>query len=134
MKDPQGIVWMPGDEDYPFPSRRGEDPTKYCQRWLDEAPYARIERDGVRYVHETDVANLVTALTVDLDLLDGSLSVWGERLLRADERAALEESLRKILNLTAQVLAVIERDRPAAAPVWSTNGDQHLSTSEKEPG
>ena len=111
-KYPGGIDWLPGDEDYPFPSRAGEDPAGYCRRWLAEAPYARVERDGVRYIHETDVANLVNAITMDLDLLDGSLSVWGERLLRSEERAALGRSLQQILDLAGEALGVIEQDGP----------------------
>ncbi len=113
MNDRGGIDWLPGDEDYPFPSQEGEDPVRYCQRWLAEAPYAHIERGGIRYIHETDVANLVSAITMDLDLLDVSLSEWGERLLRSDERTALGRTLQQILDLAGEALGVIERERPA---------------------
>ena len=54
----------------------------------------------------------MNAITMDLDLLDGSLSVWGERLLRSEERAALGRSLQQIVDLAGEALGVIERDRP----------------------
>ncbi len=112
VKEKAGIEWMAGDEDYPFPSLAGEDPIAYSRRWLAEAPYARIERDGVRYIHEEDVANLVNAATIDLELLDQSFSRWGERLLRAAERERLVSALNQIFDVAREALAVLERDAP----------------------
>lgn len=114
MKERAGIEWLPGDEDYPFPSLPGEDPVAYCQRWLADAPYARVEREGVRYIHEEDVANLVNAVTIDLEVLDESFSRWGERLLRAAERERLVSSLGRVLDLAREALAAIEGDAPHA--------------------
>jgi hypothetical protein len=128
LNERAGIDWLPGDEDYPLPSLPGEDAVAYFHRWLAEAPYARIERDGVRYIHETDVANLINAITMDLDLLDRVLSVWGERLLGSDERSLLGRSLQQVLDLTGEALVVIERDRPTER-VGSPEGDGSIPSS-----
>ena len=44
-----GINWEPGEEDYPFAAVPGETALDFFGRWLDHAPYARIEdaRDPV---------------------------------------------------------------------------------------
>ena len=68
-----GINWEPGEEDYPFAAVPGETALDFFGRWLDQAAYARIERGGVRYIHETDVANVVNHITADVGLLRARL-------------------------------------------------------------
>ena len=67
--DELGIPWEAGEEDYPFAALPGEAALEYFQRWLDDAGYARIERGGARYLHETDVTNVVNHITADVSLL-----------------------------------------------------------------
>jgi hypothetical protein len=83
-----GIRWEPGEEDYPFPALPGESALDYVQRWLDAAGYARIEQDGVRFVHEVDVLNLVNNVTADIDLLRARLAEFGDQVVAASDHAA----------------------------------------------
>ena len=80
-----GIDWEPGDEDYPFATVPGESALDYLRRWLDSATYARVERGGVRYVHEEDVANLFNHVTADVDLLRARLETFGDHVLVASD-------------------------------------------------
>jgi hypothetical protein len=83
-----GIQWEPGEEDYPFPARPGESALDFVRRWLDSAGYARIEQDGVRFVHEVDVLNLVNNVTADIELLRARLGEFGDQIVAASEHAA----------------------------------------------
>jgi hypothetical protein len=83
-----GIRWEPGDEDYPFPALPGESALDYVRRWLDAAGYARIEQDGVRFVHEADVLNLANNVTADIDLLRARLDEFGDQVIAASDHAA----------------------------------------------
>ena len=83
-----GIRWEPGEEDYPFPAMPGESALDFVRRWLDAAGYARIEQDGVRFVHEVDVLNLVNNVTADIDLLRARLAEFGDQIVAASEHAA----------------------------------------------
>ena len=83
-----GIQWEPGEEDYPFPARAGESALDFVRRWLDSAGYARTEQDGVRFVHEVDVLNLVNNVTADIELLRARLGEFGDQIVAASEHAA----------------------------------------------
>jgi hypothetical protein len=83
-----GIIWEPGEEDYPFPAKAGETALDYFERWLDGAAYARVERHGARFIHEADVANLLNHITADVGLLRARLGRFGDRVVTADEHAA----------------------------------------------
>jgi hypothetical protein len=83
-----GIRWEPGEEDYPFPALPGESALDFVRRWLDSAGYARIEQDGVRFVHEVDVLNLVNNVTADIDLLRARLGEFGDQIVAASDHAA----------------------------------------------
>ena len=92
MVDPSGptgpgIRWEAGDEDYPFAAVPGESALDYLRRWLESAGYARVEQDGVRYVHEEDVANLFNHVTADVDLLRARLVTFGDHVLVASDHA-----------------------------------------------
>jgi len=106
----EGIRWFPGDEDYPFPTRPGEDARAFVDRWLAEAPYARVVEDGVRYVNETDVVNLVNAVTSNAELMQVGLSQWGDRLLLAAERVQLIKAAREVASSAAHVADVLASD------------------------
>lgn len=84
-----GIQWEPGEEDYPFPARAGESALDFVRRWLDSAGYARVEQDGVRFVHEVDVLNLVNNVTADIELLRARLGEYGDQIVAASEHAAM---------------------------------------------
>ncbi len=113
MRDSEGIPWIAGDEDYPFAVRPGEDARAYTHRWLADAPYARVVRDTVRYIHETDVANLVNAVTSDPELMQAGLSEWGDRLLRSHERTRLIEMLKAAAAAATRVADVLASDAPS---------------------
>jgi hypothetical protein len=86
-----GIEWVPGDEDYPFAARPGETAVDYFARWLKDAPYASVERQGARYLHETDVINVLNHITADVALLRARLDEFGDRVLTlAEARATLK--------------------------------------------
>jgi hypothetical protein len=90
-----GISWEPGEEDYPFAAVSGETALDYFGRWLDEAGYARIERDGVRYVHETDVANVVNHITADVGLLRARLGRFGDRVVTSEDYGGTIERIER---------------------------------------
>jgi hypothetical protein len=79
-----GIIWEPGDEDYPFAAIPGETALDYFGRWLDGAGYARIDRNGVRYIHEVDVTNVLNHITADVGLLSARLGPFGDRVVTAE--------------------------------------------------
>lgn len=88
-----GIGWEPGEEDYPFPALPGEAALDYFARWLDQAGYARIERGGARYIHETDIENVLNHITADVGLLRARLVPFGDRVVTAADYAATIERI-----------------------------------------
>lgn len=110
-----GIAWEPGEEDYPFAAQPEEAALQYLRRWLDEAGYARIERHGVRYIHEGDVANVLNHITADVDLLRARVSTWGDRIMTASEHAATSEGIENAMAELQRALATLhDGDRPEA--------------------
>jgi hypothetical protein len=103
-----GIAWVPGDEDYPFPAVEGEDALEFFGRWLERAPYARIDRDGVRYLHERDVANLLNHVTADIGLIRRRLDSFGDRVMAADE---YDETIQRIEAAVGSLDVALERLR-----------------------
>ena len=99
-----GISWEPGDEDYPFKSTPGESALDYFARWLADAGYERIERDGIRYIHEADVANVVNHLTADVDLLRARLRPFGDRIITADRFAETTDQIEEAVRDLAAAL------------------------------
>jgi hypothetical protein len=95
-----GIRWEPGDEDYPFASVPGETALDFFARWLDEAGYARIERGGVRYIHEADVADLLNHVTADVGLLRARLGTFGDHVVTAE---AYDETLDRLERAMAEL-------------------------------
>ena len=104
-----GIRWEPGDEDYPFAAEPGESALDYLRRWLDSAGYARVEQDGVRYVHEEDVANLFNHVTADVDLLRARLATFGDHVLLASDHAA---TITRVESAIAELRAVLDTLQP----------------------
>ena len=107
VPDGPGISWEPGEEDYPFPTLPGETALDYFQRWLDEAPYARVERVGARYVHETDVTNVLNHITADVGLLNARLVQFGDQIVTAGDHAAVNESVDGAIALLRDVQAAL---------------------------
>jgi hypothetical protein len=106
-----GISWEPGDEDYPFPTQVGESALDYFERWLEGATYARLERGGVRYIHETDVANVLINITADVGLLRARLRPFGDRVVTgADHAATVDHVERAIAHLNTALDALREPD------------------------
>jgi hypothetical protein len=105
-----GIAWLAGDEDYPFPPREGESALAYFERWLQEAPYASIERAGVRYVHETDVINVVNNITADVGLLRARLDEFGDHVLTAADHAAAVQRIENAIGRLNEALDTLDRD------------------------
>lgn len=101
-----GIRWEPGEEDYPFPGLPGESALDYLHRWLESATYARIERAGVRFVHEGDVLNLVNNITADVDLLRARLDAFGDRIVVASEH---ERTVRQIQGAITELNEALAR-------------------------
>ena len=104
-----GIRWEPGDEDYPFAALPGESALDYLRRWLDSAGYARVEQDGIRYVHEEDVANLFNHVTADVDLLRARLATFGDHVLVASDHA---EAIARVESAIAELRAVLDTLQP----------------------
>ena len=104
-----GIRWEPGDEDYPFAAMPGESALDYLRRWLDSAGYARVEQDGVRYVHEEDVANLFNHVTADVDLLRARLATFGDHVLVASDHAM---TIARVESAIAELRAVLDTLQP----------------------
>ncbi len=102
-----GIPWEAGEEDYPFAALPGEAALEYFQRWLDDAGYARIERGGARYVHETDVMNVVNHITADVSLLRARLDQFGDRVVTSADHAATVERLERAVAQLHDALAII---------------------------
>jgi hypothetical protein len=105
-----GISWQPGDEDYPFAARPGETAVAYFERWLREAPYASVERLGVRYVHETDVSNVVNHITADVGLLRARLDEFGDLVLTAADHAATVKRIEEAVSRLTEALAALGQD------------------------
>jgi len=104
-----GIRWEPGDEDYPFAAVPGESALDYLRRWLDSAGYARVEQDGVHYVHEEDVANLFNHVTADVDLLRSRLVTFGDHVLVASDHAG---TIARVESAIAELRAVLDTLQP----------------------
>ena len=107
-----GISWEPGDEDYPFRSMPGEGALDYLARWLDGAEYARIERDGIRYVHEVDVANVVNHITADVDLLRARVRPFGDRIITADHFTESTDRIEQAIRDLAAALESLRKPGP----------------------
>lgn len=100
-----GILWEPGEEDYPFPTMRGESALDYLRRWLDSAGYARVQHNGARFIHEEDVANLFNHVTADVELLRPRLDQFGDHVVIAADHAA---TIRRIETAIGDLRAVLE--------------------------
>jgi hypothetical protein len=108
---PPGIRWEPGDEDYPFASIPGETALDFFGRWLGEAGYARVDRDGVRYIHETDVANVLNHVTADVGLLRARLGAFGDRVVTAEAYDATFEHIERAVAELGQALDTLRQSR-----------------------
>lgn len=111
LADAPGISWEPGEEDYPFQAIAGETALDFFGRWLDEAGYARIERHGVRYLHEADVANVLNHITADVGLLRARLGRFGDRVVTA---ADYGETIERIEHAVAELDEALSRLRDPA--------------------
>jgi hypothetical protein len=88
-------------------ARPDETAIAYFERWLKEAPYARVERFGVRFIHETDVTNVVNHITADVELLRARLDEFGDRVLSAADHAATVERIEEaVIGLTEALAAL----------------------------
>lgn len=105
-----GIAWVPGDEDYPFVARPGESAVDYFARWLKEAPYASIERHGARYLHETDVTNVLNHITADIGLLRARLDEFGDRVLTAADYTATIQRIDEAMTRLSEARATLDRE------------------------
>jgi hypothetical protein len=105
-----GIAWLPGDEDYPFVARPGETAVEYFERWLREAPYASIERNGARYLHETDVTNVLNHITADVGLLQARLDEFGDHVLTAADHKATLQRIDEAIARLGEALAALNHD------------------------
>ncbi len=92
-----GISWEPGEEDYPFAAIPGESALDYFGRWLEGSGYARIERDGIRYIHEEDIANVVNHITADVGLLRARLGPFGDKVVTAETYGEAIERIEQAL-------------------------------------
>jgi hypothetical protein len=109
-----GIAWMPGDEDYPFAAQPGESAFGYFERWLKDAPYARIDRAGAIYVHETDLINVVNHITADVGLLRARLDEFGDYVLTgADQASVVQEIDEAVARLTVALATLGAAGRTA---------------------
>jgi hypothetical protein len=106
--EPAGIRWEPGDEDYPFAAVAGETALDFFARWLADAPYARVERDGVRYLHETDVANFLNHVTADVGLLRARLEAFGDRVVTAEAYDDTVERLERAIADLGEALGTLQ--------------------------
>lgn len=111
-----GIAWEPGEEDYPFAARPGESALTYFARWLDEAPYARVEHAGHRYVHEVDVMNVVNHITADVGLLRARLDEYGDQVVTAADYTAVIQRIEGAIALLRAARADLDHE-PVAQPV-----------------
>jgi hypothetical protein len=101
---------VPGDEDYPFAARPSETAVEYFARWLKEAPYASIERQGARYLHETDVTNVVNHITADVALVRARLDEFGDRVLTAADYTSTIERIDEAMTRLTEVRATLKHD------------------------
>jgi hypothetical protein len=106
-----GIAWEPGDEDYPFAAIPGETALDYFGRWLDVAGYARIERHGVRYIHEVDIANVLNHITADLGLLRARLGPFGDQVVTAEAYGATVGRIEHALAELGEALEALRDPR-----------------------
>ncbi len=104
-----GIAWLPGDEDYPFVAMSGETAVDYFERWLRDAPYASIERHGARYLHETDVTNVLNHITADVGLLRARLDEFGDHVLTAAEHEATIQRIDEAIARLGEALTALDR-------------------------
>jgi len=105
-----GIEWVAGDEDYPFVARPGETAVDYFERWLRDAPYASVERQGARYIHETDVTNVLNHITADVALLRARLDEFGDRVLTAADYAASIQRIDDAMARLTEARGTLSRD------------------------
>jgi hypothetical protein len=110
-----GITWEPGEEDYPFAALPGESALSYFERWLREAPYARLEQDGSRYLHEVDVINVVNHITADVGLLRGRLEAFGDEVVTAADFAAIVQRIEGAIALLREARSDLHHE-PANPP------------------
>jgi hypothetical protein len=103
-----GIQWEPGEEDYPFPARTGESALDFLARWLATADYARVDRAGVRYIHETDVANLFNHVTADVELLRARLEQFGDQVIAAADHASTMRRIETSIAELREALAILD--------------------------
>ncbi|HEX9550706.1 MAG TPA: hypothetical protein VF971_06400 [Candidatus Limnocylindrales bacterium] len=106
-----GVIWEPGDEDYPFAAIPGETALDFFARWLEEAGYARVERNGVRYLHEADVANVINHITADVGLLRARLGPFGDRVVTAAEHGEVIERIEHALAELGEALNTLRGPR-----------------------
>jgi len=106
-----GISWEPGEEDYPFAATPGESALDYFGRWMDLAGYARIERDGARFIHEADVANVINHITADVGLLRARLVPFGDRIVTAADHASTIERIEQAVAELNDALDTLREPR-----------------------
>ena len=109
-----GISWEPGEEDYPFVAIPGENALDFFGRWLEEAGYARVERNGVRYIHESDAVNVVNHITADVGLLRARLGPFGDRVVSAEDYG---ETIERIEHAVAELGEALDTLRDPAGLV-----------------
>jgi len=109
--DAPGISWEPGEEDYPFAAIAGETALDFFGRWLGEAWYARIERHGIRYIHEADVANVVNHITADVGLLRARLGPFGDRVVSAEDYGETIERIESAVAVLGEALGTLRGPR-----------------------
>lgn len=107
--EPPGISWEPGDEDYPFEAVAGETALDYFGRWLEQATYARVERGGVRFIHETDVANVLNHVTADVGLLRARLGAFGDRVVTAQAYDDTVERIERAVTELGEALDTLNQ-------------------------
>ena len=99
-----GINWEPGEEDYPFAAVPGETAVEYFSRWLEQAPYARVEQGGVRYLNEADVTNVVNHITADVGLLRARLGPFGDRVVTAEDYGETIDRIERAVTVLGEAL------------------------------
>lgn len=102
-----GINWEAGEEDYPFAAIPGESALDYFGRWLEGAGYARIEREGIRYIHERDIANVVNHITADVGLLQARLGAFGDKVVTAERYGEAIDRIEEALADLSEALATL---------------------------
>ena len=88
----------------------GETALDYFERWVKDAPYARIERNGARYIHETDVTNVLNHITADVGLLQARLDEFGDHVLTAADNAATIQRIDDAVVRLTEARATLSRD------------------------